>query len=62
MKVAKFVMSSATDDTSAPETSMIFTAICRDAWPSCSRVTACNASQNRRPSSAEALRGRLRLG
>ena len=54
MKVAKFVMSSATLDTSAPETRTTLAAICREASCSCSTVTACIASQNRRWSSAEA--------
>ena len=48
MNVAKLVMSSATDDTSAPETRTIRAAILSDACSSCSRVMACIASQNRR--------------
>jgi hypothetical protein len=54
MNVAKFVMSSATLDTSTPATRMISAAIVSDARSSCAGVTACIASQNRRWSSAEA--------
>ena len=52
MKVAKLVISSATDDTSAPETRTTLAAIFSDACSSCSRLIACIASQNRRWSSA----------
>jgi hypothetical protein len=48
MKVAKFLMSSATDEQSTPAARTIRTAI---AWPACSscfRDTACIASQNLR--------------
>jgi len=48
MKVAQFVMSSATDDTSTPDTCTIRAAISCDACSSCSIVTACIASQNLR--------------
>ena len=48
MKVAKFVMSSATEEQSTPEACTIRTAIARLISSSCSRVTACIASQNRR--------------
>jgi hypothetical protein len=48
MKVAKFVISSATDEQSTPVDATIRTAIFRLISSSCSRVTACIASQNRR--------------
>jgi hypothetical protein len=48
MNVAKFVMSSATLDTSTPERCTIAAAIASLACSSCSRLTACIASQNRR--------------
>src|SRR5271169_626593 len=51
MNVAKLVMSSATEDTSTPADCTIFTAIFWLISSSCSRVTACIASQNRRWSS-----------
>ena len=54
MNVAKLVMSSATLDTSAPDTSTSRTAIRREISSRSSSVTACIASQNRRWSSAEA--------
>ena len=54
MKVAKLVMSSATEETSTPEDCTIRTAIVRLIFSSCLRVTACIASQNRRWSSAGA--------
>ena len=54
MKVAKLVMSRATDDTSVPETSMIRSAIRRLISSRSCRLTACIASQNRRWSSTEA--------
>ena len=47
-------MSRATDEQSTPDHSTIRTAIVREISSSCSRVTACIASQNRRWSSAEA--------
>ena len=48
IKVAKLVMSSATDDTSTPLACTILAAICSGACSSCSSVMACIASQNRR--------------
>src|ERR1039457_5230781 len=54
MNVAKLVMSSATDDTSTPDNPTIRTAISRLISSSCSRVTACIASQKYRRSSAGA--------
>lgn len=54
MKVAKLVMSSATEETSTPLTSINRSAI---VWPirsNCCAVTACMASQNRRWSRARA--------
>ncbi len=48
MNVAKLVMSSATDDTSTPDNPTIRTAIVREISSSCSRVTACIASQKYR--------------
>jgi len=48
MNDAKLVMSSATDEQSTPDASTIRTAIVRLIASSCSRVTACIASQNRR--------------
>ena len=54
MKVAKFVMSRATDEQSAPDDSAMASAIRREISSICSRVTACIASQNRRWSSTSA--------
>ena len=48
MKVAKLVMSSATEEQSTPDASTIRTAIRREISSSCPSVTACIASQNRR--------------
>ncbi|MGH3233173.1 MAG: hypothetical protein ACRDOH_07945 [Streptosporangiaceae bacterium] len=48
VNVAKLVMSSATGDTSTPDASTMRNAILPLASSSCSRVTACIASQNRR--------------
>ena len=48
MNVAKFVMSSATLDTSTCPARTISAAIASDACSSCPGVTACIASQNRR--------------
>ena len=54
MNVAKLVISSATEDTSTPADRTIRTAIFSLICSSCSAVTACIASQNRRWSSAVA--------
>ena len=48
MKVAKLVMSSATDEQSSPDWSTIASAIRRLISARSSSVTACIASQNRR--------------
>ncbi len=48
MKVAKLVMSSATELTSRPECRTIATARASSAAASCAGLTACIASQNRR--------------
>ena len=54
MKVAKFVMSRATEEQSTPDASTMASAIRREISSSSSRPTACIASQNRRWSSAGA--------
>ena len=48
MKVAKLVMSSATDEQSSPDSATIRRAIAWLISSSCPAVTACIASQNRR--------------
>jgi hypothetical protein len=48
MKVAKLVMSRATEEQSTPDASTMASAIRREISSSSSRPTACIASQNRR--------------